>query len=116
MRVSGNCYSHNCCVASGANDRKSGRANISKLLSLGAAAIAIGAAGPAAAKDYECCRRNVTSVMLQCRFETLAPCQDMSFWRCGDCFRKPSLGSATNAYAFAPGVHKRDAYAPLRRK
>jgi hypothetical protein len=38
---------------------------MSKLLSLGAAAIAsavfFGAAGPAAAKDYEYCRRDVTS-------------------------------------------------------
>ncbi len=91
-----------------------------ELLSLGAAAIAsaafFGGAGPAAAKDYEYCRRDVTSFMLQCGFETLAQCQETSFGRGGDCFRNPSLGSAANAYDYAPGVRKTYAYAPLRRK
>ena len=91
-----------------------------KLLSLDAAAIAsaafFGGAGPAAAKDYEYCRRDVTSFMLQCGFETLAQCQDTSFGRGGDCFRNPSLGSAANAYAYAPGVRKTYAYAPLHQK
>jgi hypothetical protein len=54
--------------------------------------------------------------MLQCGFETLAQCQETSFGRGGDCFRNPSLGSAANAYDYAPGVRKTYAYAPLRRK
>ena len=91
-----------------------------RLLSLGAAAIAsaafFGAAEAAAAKDYEYCRRDLTSFMLQCSFETLAQCQDMSFGRGGDCFRNPSLGGAANAYAYAPGVQKTYAYAPDRQK
>jgi hypothetical protein len=88
-----------------------------KLLSAAIASVAfVGAAGPAAAKDYEYCRRDVTSFMLQCGFETLAQCQDTSFGRGGDCFRNPSLGSAANAYDYAPGVRKTYAYAPLRRK
>jgi len=88
-----------------------------KLLSAAIASAAfVGAAGPAAAKDYQYCRRDVTSFMLQCGFETLAQCQDTSFGRGGDCFRNPSLGSAANAYDYAPGVRKTYAYAPLRRK
>lgn len=54
--------------------------------------------------------------MLQCGFETLAQCQDMSSGRGGDCFRNPSLGGAADAYAYAPGVRKTYAYAPHRRK
>jgi hypothetical protein len=51
--------------------RKFGGASMSKLLSLSAAAIAsaafFAATGPAAAKDYEYCRRDLTSFMLQVR-------------------------------------------------
>jgi Protein of unknown function (DUF3551) len=79
---------------------------MSKLLSLGAAAIAsaavFSAAAPATAKDYEYCRREAASYMLSCGFETLAQCQDMSSGRGGDCLRNPSLGGAANAYAYAP--------------
>jgi hypothetical protein len=79
---------------------------MSKLLSLGIAAVTciafFGAAGPAAAKDYEYCRRDITSYMLSCGFDTLAKCQDMSSGRGGDCVRNPSLGDAANAYAYAP--------------
>jgi Protein of unknown function (DUF3551) len=89
---------------------------VSKLLRLGAAAMAsaafFGAAGPAAATDYEYCRRDLTSFELQCSIDTLAQCQDMSFGRGGDCFRNPSLGGA----AYAPGVHNTYAYAPDRQK
>jgi len=77
-----------------------------KLLSLGAAAIAcavvFGAVTPAAAKDYEYCRRDVTSYMLSCGFETLAGCQDMASGRGGDCIRNPSFGDAASAYAYVP--------------
>jgi hypothetical protein len=79
---------------------------MNKLLNLGAAAIAcaafLGTAAPAAAKDYEYCRRDVTSAMVSCGFDTLAQCQDMSSGRGGDCIRNPSLGGAANAYAYAP--------------
>jgi hypothetical protein len=90
---------------------------MSKLLSLSVGAIAsvtFSVTEPAAAKDYEYCRRDVTSFMLQCRFETLAQCQGTSFGRGGDCLRNPSLGSAANTYAYAPyalGVRKTYAYA-----
>lgn len=87
---------------------------MSKVLSLSAAAIAslaFSVTEPAAANDYEYCRRDATSFMLQCRFETLAQCQGTSFGRGSDCFRNPSLGSAANAYAYAPGVRKTYAYA-----
>ena len=81
-----------------------------KLLTLSAAAIAcaafFGTSGPAAAKDYEYCRKDVTASMLQCGFDTLAQCQDMSSGRGGDCFRNPSLGGAANAYAYAPIARK----------
>jgi hypothetical protein len=79
---------------------------MNKLLSLGAAAIAcaiaFSAATPAAAKDYEYCRREAASFMLSCGFETLAQCQDMSSGRGGDCIRNPALGGAANAFAYAP--------------
>jgi hypothetical protein len=81
---------------------------MTKLFGLGAAAVAcmafFGAPGPAAAKDYEYCRKDVTAFMLQCGFDTLAQCQDMSSGRGGDCVRNPSLGDAANAYAYAPVV------------
>ena len=92
--------------------------NMSKLRSVGATAIAsaalLGAIGPAAAKDYEYCRRDETSFMMQCGFDTLAQCQDTSFGRGGDCFLNPSHGNAANAYDYAPGVRKTYAYAPHR--
>jgi hypothetical protein len=57
---------------------------MSKLLSLGVAAVAciafFSAAGPAAAKDYEYCRRDVTAFMLQCGFDTLAPVPGHVLW------------------------------------
>jgi Protein of unknown function (DUF3551) len=96
------------------------RANMKRPLTLGVAAISCAAifatAAPAAAKDHEYCRRDITSYMLQCGFDTLARCQDMSFGRGGDCFRNPSLGSAADAYVYAPSVGKAYAYAPYRRK
>ena len=83
---------------------------MSKLLSQGVTAVAcitfFGAAGPAAAKDYEYCRKDPVSYMLSCGFNTLAQCQDMFSGRGGDCFRNPSLGGAANAYAYAPIASK----------
>ena len=79
---------------------------MSKVLSPGVAAVAciafFGAAGPAAAKDHEYCRKDAVSYMLSCGFDTLAQCQDMSSGRGGDRVRNPSLGDAANAYGYAP--------------
>jgi hypothetical protein len=95
-------------------------AKMKRPLTLGVAAICCAAffptAVPAAAKVYEYCRRDITSYMLQCGFDTLARCQRMSFGRGGDCFRNPSLGSAADAYVCVPGVRKTYAYAPHRQK
>jgi Protein of unknown function (DUF3551) len=74
-----------------------------KLLSLGVAAIAcaayFGAAAPAAAGEY--CRKDVTSAVVGCSFDTLAQCQAMSSGRGGDCFRDPFLPER-KAFAYAP--------------
>jgi hypothetical protein len=85
---------------------------MSRLLNLGAATIAcaaiFGAVTPAAAKNYEYCRRDISSYMLSCGFETLAQCQDMASGRGGDCLLNPSLGGVASAYAYAPiaGKHR----------
>src|SRR5260370_22405946 len=88
-------------TASDRRQRQTRRANMSKLLILGVAAVTciafFGAAGPAAAKDYEYCRRDIVSSVLSCGFDTLAQCQDMSSGRGGDCVRNPSLGGAAHA-------------------
>ena len=75
-----------------------------------APAVALGAwafvafATPAQAGEF--CRKDVTSAVVSCGFQTLAQCQDMSAGRGGDCFRDPFL-PASNAYAYAPkGVVK----------
>jgi hypothetical protein len=81
-----------------------------KLLSLGIAATACAAffatAAPAAAKNPEYCRRDINGYTLSCGFETLAQCQEMSSGRGGDCLRDPTLGSASDAYAYAPIARK----------
>jgi hypothetical protein len=80
-----------------------------KLLSLGIAATACAAffatAAPAAAKP-EYCRRDITGYTLSCSFDTMAQCQEMSSGRGGDCLRDPTLGSASDAYAYAPIARK----------
>jgi hypothetical protein len=69
-----------------------------KLLSLGIAVVGcaaiFAAPGSAAAKDHQYCRRDITSYMLQCGFDSLAQCEDMSSGRRGNCMRNPQLGSA----------------------
>ena len=91
-----------------------------QLLTLNTTAICcaafFGTAAPAAAKDYQYCRRDVTAAMLQCGFDTLAQCQDMSSGRGGDCLRNPALGGAADAYAYAPAVRGTYVYAPRRQK
>jgi Protein of unknown function (DUF3551) len=93
---------------------------VKRPLTWGVAAISCAAsfvsAAPAAATGYEYCRRDITSYMLQCGFNTLAQCLATSFGRGVDCFRNPSLGSAANAYVYAPSVRKTYAYAPHSRK
>ena len=93
-------------------------AKLKRPLTLGAAAVSCAAfflsAAPAAATAYKYCRRDITSYILQCDFDTLAQCQEMSFGRGADCFRNPSLGSAADAYVYAPSVRKTYAYAPMR--
>jgi hypothetical protein len=59
-------------------------------------------ATPASAHTYEYCRRDVTSFMQCCSFDTLAQCQAMSSGRGGDCYRDPFLSDASGAYAYAP--------------
>jgi hypothetical protein len=87
-----------------------------QLLTLSAAAIACAAffvtSRPAAAKDYEYCRIDISSSMKQCGFETLAQCQDMSSGRGGSCVRDPFFDSKANANANSNAY----AYAPIARK
>jgi hypothetical protein len=54
------------------------------------------------ASAYEYCRKDVTSAVVSCSFDTLAQCQDMSSGRGGDCFRDPFLPAIGNAYAYQP--------------
>jgi hypothetical protein len=83
---------------------------MNKLFSLGIAAAACAAffatTAPAAAKGFEYCRRDVTGYTLSCSFETMAQCEAMSSGRGGDCLRDPTLGSASDAYAYAPVARK----------
>ena len=63
---------------------------MNKLLNLGIAAIAcaafFGTAAPAAAKDLRVLPQGRDGLaMLQCGFDTMAQCQDMSSGRGGDC-------------------------------
>jgi hypothetical protein len=64
-------------------------------------------AAPTSAQAGEYCRKDVTSAVVSCSFDTLAQCQDMSSGRGGDCFRDPFLPDR-NAFAYAPkGAVKR---------
>jgi hypothetical protein len=59
-------------------------------------------ATPASAGEY--CRKDVTSAVVSCSFETLAQCQDMSSGRGGDCYRDPFLADTRSALAYAPNA------------
>ena len=59
-------------------------------------------AAPTTAQAGEYCRKDVTSAVVSCSFDTLAQCQDMSSGRGGDCFRDPFLPDHRNALAYAP--------------
>ncbi|SRR6266702_7005845 len=56
---------------------------------------------PTAAQAGQYCRRDITSYMLSCSFDTLAQCQAMSSGRGGDCLRDPFLADSA-AFAYAP--------------
>jgi Protein of unknown function (DUF3551) len=66
------------------------------------AVVAVGA--PASAQASEYCRRDVTSYMVSCSFDTMEQCKAMSSGRGGDCFRDPYL-PAGDALAYAPKGH-----------
>src|SRR5438552_6672938 len=83
--------------------------NMTQLLKLSAAPITmlsalafVTMATPASAGEY--CRKDVTSAVVSCSFDTLAQCQDMSSGRGGDCYRDPFLPNASSAYAYAPNA------------
>jgi hypothetical protein len=59
-------------------------------------------AAPTGAQAGEYCRRDVTSYMLTCGFDTLAQCQAMASGRGGDCLRDPFLSDNSAALAYAP--------------
>src|SRR5205823_8499172 len=73
--------------------------NMTQLLKLSAAPITmlsalafVTMATPASAGEY--CRKDVTSAVVSCSFDTLAQCQEMSSGRGGDCYRDPFLPTA----------------------
>jgi hypothetical protein len=57
------------------------------------ALIFVAIAAPASAHTYEYCRRDVTSYMLSCAFDTMAQCQAMSSGRGSDCLSDPFEGA-----------------------
>ena len=64
----------------------------------------VAVATPASAGEY--CRKDVTSAVVSCGFDTLTQCQDMSAGRGGDCYRDPFLANTSSALAYAPkAVH-----------
>jgi hypothetical protein len=66
------------------------------------AAIAFGAMTTPDASAAEFCRTDVTGHMTSCGFASMAQCQAASAGIGGDCFRDPSLGDSSNAYAYHP--------------
>ena len=64
-------------------------------------------ATPASAGQY--CRKDVTSAVVGCSFDTMEQCQTMSAGRGGDCFRDPFL-PADSAFAYAPKVTAKPAH------
>jgi hypothetical protein len=67
----------------------------------------ISSARPASAGEY--CRKDVTSQVVSCSFDSLEQCQWTSSGRGGDCFPDPWLPAA-DALAYAPrALHARPA-------
>ena len=60
-------------------------------------------ATPASAGEY--CRKDVTSAITSCSFDTMEQCTAMSSGRGGDCFRDPFL-PARDILAYAPKPHQ----------
>ena len=79
--------------------------NAAPIAALGALTF-VAIAAPASAHADAYCRRDVTSYMLSCGFDTMAQCQAMSSGRGGDCLRDPSQGSLNGVYAYAPGYSR----------
>jgi Protein of unknown function (DUF3551) len=70
-----------------------------------AAVAFVSSATPASAGQY--CRKDVTSQVVSCSFDTLEQCQGTSSGRGGDCFRDPWLPAA-DQLAYAPhALHAR---------
>jgi len=66
-----------------------------------AAAAFMSVAAPTQASAGEYCRKDVTSAVTSCSFDTMEQCHAMSSGRGGDCFRDPFL-PARDALAYAP--------------
>jgi len=66
-----------------------------------AASAFMSVAAPTRASAYEYCRKDVTSAVTSCSFDTMEQCKAMSSGRGGDCFRDPFL-PARGALAYAP--------------
>jgi hypothetical protein len=64
------------------------------------AIVAFATTAPATAGEF--CRKDITSAMVSCSFDTMDQCQAMSSGRGGDCFRDPFLADSSNALAYAP--------------
>jgi hypothetical protein len=58
-------------------------------------------ASTTAASAGEYCRKDVSSAMNSCSFDTMEQCNAMSSGRGGSCFRDPFLPDR-NAFAYAP--------------
>jgi hypothetical protein len=54
-----------------------------------AASAFMSVAAPTQASAYEYCRKDVTSAVTSCSFDTMEQCKAMSSGRGGDCFRDP---------------------------
>ncbi len=67
----------------------------------------LGAAEPAAAKEYEFCRHDYSSGMRSCGFDTMEQCVAMISGRGGSCIRNPLLAETSVSYAYAAKDHRR---------
>ena len=62
---------------------------------------------PAAAKDYEYCRQDISSGMRQCGFDTMEQCLAMISGRGRSCVRDPFLKQPSESFAYArKGDHR----------
>ena len=68
-------------------------------------------ATPTSASAHDYCRKDVTSSIISCSFDTLEQCQAMSSGRGGDCFRDPFLPSR-DALAYGPKTQGKPHHEP----